>query len=231
MIYSTFLRAFCLLVVLAMAAPATADWINLTGSETASNIAEIYVMDDHVRLVLEVYVGDLEVFAELVPDDWLNDKPVSRPDEATRLRRFAEERFQFITDSGEKLPAEVLLVEPRERVDRRSPFAGMINPFTRQRVPEAPADKRILYAELRYPFDGKPGELTIIPPQDKEGRAEVTIGFIVYHKSVPVIDFRYLGAPAKLSLDWDDPWYSKFDNPNLKRHLGPPLRIQRRHHG
>jgi hypothetical protein len=33
-----------------------------------------------------------------------------------------------------------------------------------------------------------------------------------------VIDFRYLGAPAKLNLDWVDPWYSRFDNPNLKRH-------------
>jgi hypothetical protein len=62
MIYSNILRTFTLLVVLAMAAPATADWINLTGSETAPNIAEIYVMDDHVKLVLEVYVGDLAVF-------------------------------------------------------------------------------------------------------------------------------------------------------------------------
>ena len=218
MICTKLLRALVLLIALVIAAPATADWINLTGSETAANIAEIYVMDDHVKLVLEVYVGDLEVFADLVPDDWLKQEASDRPDEATRLRRFAEERFQFVTGSGNKLPAEVVLVEPRERVDRRSPFAGMINPFTRQRVPEAPADKRVLYAELRYPFDGKPAELTMVPPRDEEGRAEVTIGFIVYHKSVPVIDFRYLGAAAKLSLDWDDPWYSKFDNPNLKRH-------------
>ena len=212
------LRAFCLLAVLAMAAPASADWINLTGSETAANIAEIYVMDDHVKLVLEVYVGDLTVFEELMPDDWLKQKSADRPDEAARMRRFAEERFQFITGSGEKLPAEVVLVEPRERVDRRSPFAGMINPFTRQRVPEAPADKRVLYAEIIYPFDEKPGELTMVPPRDAQGHAEATIGFIVYHKAVPVIDFRYLGAPAKLSLDWDDPWYSRFENPNLKRH-------------
>ena len=28
----------------------------------------------------------------------------------------------------------------------------------------------------------------------------------------------YLGVPATLTLDWDDPWYSKFDNRNLKRH-------------
>jgi len=34
---------------------------------------------------------------------------------------------------------------------------------------------------------------------------------------VPVIDFRYLGAPSTLTLD-QDPWYSKFDNPILSRH-------------
>jgi len=55
------------------------------------------------------------------------------------------------------------------------------------------------------------------PPLDEEGRALVTIGFILYHKAVPVIDFRYLGAASTLTLD-PDPWYSKFDNPNLKRH-------------
>ena len=36
-----------------------ADWINLTGAETAPNIAEIYVLDDHVKVVLEVYIGYL----------------------------------------------------------------------------------------------------------------------------------------------------------------------------
>ena len=46
----------------------------------------------------------------------------------------------------------------------------------------------------------------------------MTIGFIAYHKAVPIIDFRYLGAPAHLTLDWDDPWYTKFGNLNLKRH-------------
>jgi hypothetical protein len=131
---------------------------------------------------------------------------------------FAQETFQFKTEGSINLPAELKLVEPRQRQDRQSPFAGMINPITRQRVPEAPADKRVLYAEVIYPFEGRPELLTIVPPLDAEGRAQVSIGFIAYHKSVPVIDFRYLGAPASLTLDWDDPWYSKFDNPNLKRH-------------
>jgi hypothetical protein len=207
-----------LLACLCLAVPVRADWINLTGAETAPNIAEIYVLDDHVRLVLEIYVGDLDTFAGLVPDDWVKDSEAERQPLEQRLQQFATETFQFVTGTGKQLPAELKLVEPRLRVDRKSPFAGMINPMTRQRVPEAPADKRVLYAEVHYPFSQKPQSLTVIPPRDEEGRAVVSIGFIAYHKAVPVIDFRYLGAPARLTLDWGDPWYSKFDNPNLKRH-------------
>ncbi len=195
-----------------------ADWINLTGAETSRNIAEIYVLDDHVKLVLEIYVADLETFEDLVPDDWLKEVDPSRPSVTDRMRAFSSSTFQFVTEGGEQLQAQLQLVEPRTRKDRQSPFAGMINPFTRQRVPEAPQDKRVLYAELKYPFTERPRALTIIPPLDEKGRATVTIGFITYHKAVPIIDFRYLGAPAKVALDWDDPWYTKFDNPNLKRH-------------
>ncbi len=198
--------------------PALADWINLTGAETSPNIAEIYVLDDHVKVKLEVYVADLDKFEELVPDEWLKGLDVDRPPLEERLKRFASNTFRIVTGTGEQLPVQLDLVEPRMRVDRKSPFAGMINPYTRQRVPEAPSDKRVLYAELSYPFQGKPESLTFIPPQDDEGRAKTSIGFIAYHKAVPVIDFRYLGAAAKLNLNWEDPWYSKFDNPNLKRH-------------
>jgi len=210
---------FPLAVWLAAVAPgsATADWVNLTGAETAPNIAEIHVLDDRVKLNLEIYVGDLRTFEELVPDDLLKDAS-GRPSSVVRIRRFAEERFQFVTDTGHKLPARIDLVEPRLRVDRKSPFAGMINPATRQRVPEGPADKRVLYAEISYPFADRPAALTIVPPLDEQGLARVTIGFITYHKAVPIIDFRYLGTPARLTLDWEDPWYTKFDNPNLKRH-------------
>ncbi|NNJ97948.1 MAG: hypothetical protein HKP12_12410 [Gammaproteobacteria bacterium] len=206
------------IILIAASVTAQADWINLTGAETSPNIAEIYVMDDHVKVKLEVYVGDLQTFEQLIPDDWIEDQETKRAPLEERLRNFANNRLKFIIDDGTVLPADLVLVEPRMRVDRRSPFAGMINPFTRQRVPEAPADKRVLYAEIIYPFSGKPERITMVPPLDEEGRAEVTLGFIAYHKSVPIIDFRYLGAPAKLNLDWSDPWYSKFDNPNLKRH-------------
>jgi hypothetical protein len=197
---------------------AQADWMNLTGAETAPNIAEITIEDDRVKLALEVYVEDLAVFEELLPDDWLANTAVERPTLDERMRRFSTQTFRFVTPDGETLPAELKLAESRLREDRFSPFAGMINPVTRQPVPEPPADKRVLYVEIEYPFAGRPETLTIVPPLDEAGVTLVNMGFIAYHKAVPLIDFRYLAAPATVHLDWQDPWYSKFENPVLKRH-------------
>jgi hypothetical protein len=216
--HSRIVSAVLMLLITLLPMGVHADFINLTGAETAPNIAEIYVLDDRVKLVLEIYVGDLKKFEELMPDDLLKSGGAGRPTLEERMNHFAEHGIQVVTSSGEKLSARLELVEPRERVDRKSPFAGMINPTTRRRVPDAPADKRVLYAEISYPFQQRPAELTFVPPQDEKGLATVSIGFIAYHKSVPIIDFRYLGAQAKVTLDWDDPWYTKFDNPNLKRH-------------
>ena len=174
--------SFGLLICVVLAPwAAQADWLNLTGAETAPNIAEIYVLDDHVRLVLEVYVGDLELFSDLVPDDWLRDRDDDRPALGERMRRFSAEQFQFVTEPGEKLQGRLELAEPRLRVDRQSPFAGMINPQTRQRVPDAPEDKRVLYVEIDYPFTARPKQLTMTPPTDAQGRATVSVGFIAYH--------------------------------------------------
>jgi len=195
-----------------------ADWINLTGAETARNIAEITILEDKVHVALEVYVGDLATFEALLPDEWLNKDVTSRPLLSERLRQFSAETLQFITGDGTRLQANLILAEPRLRKERSSAFAGMINPTTRQPVPGSPDDKRVFYTELEYPFTDNPESLTIIPPQNEKGIAVVTIGFIAYHKAVPIIDFRYLSGPSKVNLDWDDPWYTKFENRNLKRH-------------
>ncbi|MFB3090038.1 MAG: hypothetical protein ACE1ZG_01660 [Gammaproteobacteria bacterium] len=222
------IRIFTAIVFLSLIFASTlvrSDWVNLTGAETSPNIAEIYVLDDHVKLVLEIYVGNLDAFDELIPDDWLKDSSIKRSSIEERLQKFANNKFQFVTDIGENLPAKLILIEPRLRIDRKSRFAGKINPYTRQRIPEVPEDKRVLYVEISYPFKTKPETLTIIPPLDEEGRALVSLGFIAYHKSVPIIDFRYLGQAAKLNLDWPDPWYTKFENKNLTRHHKYPLML------
>ena len=179
------LHALCVLLFIATwVLPQTvrADWMNLTGAETAPNIAEVTFGDDGVKVNLEIYVGDLEQFADLIPDDWVRED-LARPPLAERMERFARRGLGVEREDGTRLPAELRLVEPRLRIDRQSLFAGMVNPMTRQRVPEAPADKRVLYAELFYPYGGqRPDVLTLVPPLDDEGRPTVTIGFIAYHR-------------------------------------------------
>lgn len=212
------------LVIILISSTSRADWINLTGAENARNIAEIYVEKDQVKIKLEIYVKDLLVFDELVPDDFFPEPIPGRPGLEDRMQVFTDTGFQIITDTGKKLPAKIDLVEPRMRIDRPSPFAGSINPYTRQRVPGPPEDKRVLYVELSYPFEGKPKSLTFIPPVDENGFPKVSIGFLCYHGGVPVVDFRQLTDINTLHLDWDDPWYSVFEKKTLKRTLQSGVR-------
>lgn len=182
---------------------AKADWINLSGAENARNIAEITVLDDRVEIALEIFLEDLDQF---------------EPDENS-----AENiTFQVLADNVALKP-EIIVREQRMRKDRLSPFAGMIDPRTRRKVPGPPEDKRVIYFELHYAFETKPDILSFVPPLDKTGMASATIGFLAYHKAIPINDFRYLSNAAKLILDWDDPWFSKFENPNIKRHHQSPL--------
>jgi hypothetical protein len=202
---------------------ARADWMNLSGAEAAANIAEITIEQTHVRVNLEIYLGDLETFRDLVPDDWVADATAERPPLEERLRHFASETLKIVTETGDSLPVELHLVEPRLRKDRASPFAGMTNPVTGLPGPKPPEDKRVLYAELVYPFAGQPQTLTFTPPGGGPDASAVNIGFIAYHLAVPIIDFRFLSKSATLTLDWADPWYSRFDNPTLKRHHSSAL--------
>ena len=201
----------------ALCAPAQADWINLTGAESAPNVAEITVLDDRVRVELEIFVGDITIFADLIPGHWYKGDRTPKDSDEIRLRRFAETGLRVAAD-GTALPMRLVAIERRLRKERYAPFAGMINPATRRKVPGPPADKRVVHATLDYPFAEKPKSVTLRPPVDADGQTRATIGFIAYHKVVPVIDFRYLAKQATLNLDWQDPWYSAFDNPNLKRH-------------
>ncbi len=207
-----------LLLALVISFPAAADWVNLTGAESAPTIAEIYILDDHVKLVLEIYVGDILAFERLVPNELLPEGARPRSSDAERVRAFSREDFQFVTETGRKLEGRLELLEPRIRIDRRGPFKFMRNPYTGAPLSRPPDDPRVLYAEIVYPFTTRPKEFTIIPPTDADGISKTTIGFIAYHGSVPIIDYRYLAGPEKLAPDWDDPWYTKFENRGLVRH-------------
>jgi hypothetical protein len=153
----TIQRFYLVVLVIALSIPFSvrADWINLTGAQSAQNIAQIYVEEDQVRLVLEIYVGDLDKFIDLLPDDFLKQGGIEPPTLQERMRRFSTDGFQFLAGDTQRLQAELKFVEPRMRKERPNPFAGMINPYTRQPIPGPPEDKRVLYAELVYPFESK----------------------------------------------------------------------------
>ena len=177
-----------------------ADYINLTGAENARNIAEILVENDRVRVRLEVFVQDLDKFVDLIPDDFFEGSEIEPPPVSE-------------------------VSEPRMRTRRESPFAGMINPYTRQRIPGPPEDPRVLYAEIVYPFERRPHVLEFFPPFDEQGRPAASIGFVTYHRGVTVNDFRFLSEKATLRLDWEDPWYSSFEQKPYKRWQAEGVRI------
>jgi hypothetical protein len=208
------LIVFCWVVC----SPASADWINLSGAQNAPNVAEIHINDDHVKIGLEIFVNDLVAFDRLIPDEFFTGTGITRASLEERMQQFSNEDLQIITENRLKLRATLKLIEPRLRKERLSPIPWKINPYTGQPIPGPPQDKRVLYAELVYPFNTKPTSLTFIPPLDEKMKiSKVPIGFITYHKGVLINDFRYLSGPSMLTLDWEDPWYSSFDQKALKR--------------
>ena len=176
---------------------ANADWINLSGAQNAPNIAEIHINDDHVKVELEIFVKDLVKFDRLIPDEFFAETNIKRAPLEERMQQFANEDLQVIADNGQKLPATLKLIEPRFRRERPTPVRWKINPYTGQPIPGPPEDKRVLYAELVYPFKHKPKSLTIVPPLDEESKiSKVPIGFMTYHKGAPLHDFKYLSEPS-----------------------------------
>ncbi len=196
-----------------------ADYIPFNGAEVAPNIAEIRVGLDGISIQLEVFVEDIPQFEALVPDDWFKEANASRPDQSVRLSEFAETGLSVRRAGGQVLPVSIVAVEPRMRVDRTNRLSGQTDPMTGQRFPVPPADPRVLFVDLFYEFgDDQPDVVTISPPMSEEGIPAATIGMIAFDRDVPVTNFRYLSAQVTLNIDWDDPWFSRFDNPNLKRH-------------
>ena len=202
-----------------MACPsANADWINLSGAQNAPNIAIIHINDDHVKIELEIFVKDLTSFDRLIPDEFFAGTKIKRAPLVKRLQQFSAQDLQVITDNGQKLLANLKLVERRVRKERPSSIPWKVNPYTGQPIPGPPQDKRVLYAELVYPFTSQPQSLTIIPPLDPEKKfSKVPIGFMTYHQRAPLHDFKYLSEPSIVTLDWVDPWYSKFRKKSLWR--------------
>ncbi|MDD2767253.1 MAG: hypothetical protein PHT19_00885 [Methylococcus sp.] len=79
-----------------------------------------------------------------------------------------------------------------------------------------PAEEPYYEAKLRIATGIRPAALRFLPAEN------TAIGLVVSHRAVPVADLAALKGPARLTLDWNDPWHSRFDDPNrVRRHSQP----------
>ncbi|MEE9244643.1 MAG: hypothetical protein V3U63_00450 [Gemmatimonadota bacterium] len=193
-----------------------ADPLMITRAMTASTIAQIYIEEDAVAIELEIGVSDLRGFRNLLPDAIYERLGYEPEPIARRLPRFFREDLTIRPDGGLPVPGRVVDMAARPRV-RRDEITGEPLPLVDGE------GETVIYARLVYPLDRRPAVLNIAPPRTKVGGAAANIGFVVYHRDLPVNDFRYLGVDETLRLDWDDPWYSVFDNRNLRRQYNSPI--------
>ncbi|MGH8654077.1 MAG: hypothetical protein ACREYE_18775 [Gammaproteobacteria bacterium] len=195
-------------LLLWFAVPVRADWIAFTGAEKATTLAEISIQGKRLRVQLEIGDADLSTFEDLLGQD--SQEPPERA-----LRHFSRHVFAVLTGDGRRLQPRLLRAQRQPQKDRRASNASNQAP--------AKAQALVLFAELEYELSGEPQELTFVPPMDGTGGLKAEIGFIVFHNTVPIIDYQYLRQAEKLLLDWQDPWYTHFENPKLTRHHKAPL--------
>jgi hypothetical protein len=196
---------------------ARADAIVVTKAMTATTIAEIFISLDSIRVELEIGTEDLMGFRDLMPDPIYERMGLEPKPFAERLERFLAHGWSITADGDRPLEGTLENLAIRRRIER--------DEITGEPLPARPDEgEPVVFAVLSYPLASRSRTLTFKPPWKDETRfVDANIGFVVYHLGLPVTDFRYLGAEETLDLDWDDPWYSRFQNRNLKRQFDAPI--------
>ena len=208
--------ATCVCLVLACSL-AWGDAVVVTRAMKATTIAEIYVDPVGVRVELEIGLGDLKGFHNLLPDELRKKLGESPQPVEERWRRFTREDWVLKAD-GEILEPRIEQIETRRRIPR--------DEITGEPL-ETEGAEGVLFVVLQYDWPGSPARtLSIRPPKDPQtGTVAAEVGFVTYHEGLPINDFRYLGVEETLDLDWTDPWYSRFRNRNLWRRYDAPLSV------
>jgi hypothetical protein len=207
-------RLFVLLAILSAASPAFADALMRTQAMTATTIAEIFVEDERVRVELEIGQGDMPAFRNLLPDELLELIGAEPEPWAERLARFFAEDFVIRADDGPPIVGRLVSIEGRERLLRDE-----ISGEPRLRREDEP-EETVLFARLEFPLAGPPERLAI---DGVRGPPLPSVGFVLYHGGVAVNDFRYMSPGLLLHLDWDDPWYTRFERRALRRQYFAPM--------
>ena len=179
----------------------------------ADTIAEIYAEEDAVIVDLEIGLGDLPAFRNLMPDAIYAEMGYEPEPLAERMARFFREDLFIVPDAGDPLSGGIAAIGPETRV-QRDPITG--EPIVVQEGEE----ETVVRARLVYTLPERPAALTLGLGGQTAG---ANVGFVFYHKAVAVNDFRYLSPAQTVTLDWDDPWYSAFETRALRRQNFAPM--------
>jgi len=201
-------KALPLLLLLAAVVPrsALADAVVVTRAMKANTIMEAFVEERELLVELEIRREELERFRVLSAAGAAHeDLPLPVP---------ADAELSFVAD-GEILQGSIERVEQRRRLER--------DEVTGEPLP-ATGNDEALFLVLRYPLSKRPRGLVLRPPL-KNGYATADIGFVLYHQGIAVNDFRYLSTAERVELDWEDPFYSRFDRKTLRRKLDSPVYV------
>lgn len=180
-----------------------ADLLPANGAETAANFAEVSVLEDRVRVALEIDLDDVHAF---LADPQAGEDPTGNLSERTG------KAFEVFAD-GVSLNPVTQHLEVRARKARVTAFRPSYGVSTQDE-----RSAQVVFVVLDYRFDAKPKAITFKPPLTPDGVPAAAIGVIFDHLGVAVTDYRYLSRSEVFFPNWDDPWYSKFENPNLTRH-------------
>lgn len=186
-----------------------ADFINLVQAEECETIVEVFISHDHIVAKFEIGTQDFPWFSDVIPREYF-EGGYSESDMLARQEHFMRQQF-VITADGRTLTGKIVQIDQRSRTT--------VTGSSVIRSDAVRQGEKVVYVEVRYPLVRKYSKISITPPMQQGYETSVaTVGFIVYHTSVPVNDLRFLEQREVLHLNWEDPWYSYFENVNLRRH-------------
>lgn len=181
---------------------AKADYIHQTLAEYSGTMMEVHVNQKQVKVILEIDDKDKTAFSYLL------DK---NPNSLAKQGLLKNSQQQPLIGKIETL-------ETRQRTPRGNRNALPTTDVMGKPLNLPKVSPNVTYVEIIYPLNNKPTQLILSPPLDTNQQyAVTTIGFITFHDKIPITNYWYLSRPEILNLNWEDPWYSKFENPNLTR--------------
>jgi hypothetical protein len=116
--YPTALAVILLFCLNSLPPALQADAIITSQAMRATNIAEIFVDDQGVRVELEIGLADIESFSNLLPDEIFEEITGQSSPLEQRLQAFFTKDLVIRTGDDEIIPGYVVSMGPRERVRR-----------------------------------------------------------------------------------------------------------------